>query len=237
MKSVPFFIAVLSVGALASGPSIGQTSRQANTAEKAGGAKHVRITYENLTTGQAFSPSVFVSHNASAPALFKEGEKVSFGMMRLAEEGNGGPLQVGIVKELGKAYGAVSLATATLPGQSRTVDIEVTRDFPMISGAFMLVMTNDGFTGVNGLNVYEMTGPKTIDLMAWEAGTEKNNEKKAFMVSFMGAERDPEGGVVQKHAGIRGDADAPAEWKFDPAQPVARITITPVPASETTGAR
>lgn len=66
--------------------------------------------------------------------------------------------------------------------------------------------------------------------MAWEAGTEKNNEKKAYMVSFMGAERDPENGVVQKHAGIRGDADAPAEWKFDVAQPVARLTIAPIDA-------
>jgi len=37
---------------------------------------------------------------------------------------------------------------------------------------------------------------------------------------------------VQKHAGLKGDADAPGEWKFDPAKPVARITITPTKASQ-----
>lgn len=118
--------------------------------------KHVRVTIENLTTGQAFSPSVFMSHNASAPPLFKEGDKASFGL--------------------------------------------------------------------NAVNAYEMSAAKTVDLSAMEAGT----EKKAYLVAMMGTERDPEGGVVQKHSGIRGDADAPAEWKFDPAKPVARITITPV---------
>ena len=39
--------------------------------------------------------------------------------------------------------------------------------------------------------------------------------------------RDPENGVITLHTGIRGDADAPIAWNFDPSL-VARVTITPV---------
>ena len=39
--------------------------------------------------------------------------------------------------------------------------------------------------------------------------------------------RDPENGVITIHTGIRGDADAPASWNFDPAL-VAQVTLTPV---------
>jgi hypothetical protein len=205
------------------------TSRHESSDASGAGAKRVRITYENLTTGQAFSPSVFITHNASAPPLFKMGEKASFGLMRIAEEGNAGPLlSAVVVKQIGAAFGTAVTAISALPGQTRSVDIAVDRDHPMLSGAFMLVMTNDGFTGINGVDVYNLREAKTMDLMAYDAGTEKNNEKKAYLIAMMGTERDPEEGVVSQHKGIRGDADAPADWKFDPSKPVARLTITPI---------
>lgn len=198
----------------------------------ADGAKRVRITVENMTTGQAFAPSVFMAHDGSAPPLYKDGEKASFGLMRLAEEGNTGPLLAEAGKMMGKGVGQSVTALPVPPGmKSATIEIEVTREHPMISGAFMLGMTNDGFTGISGVNAYEMTEAKTMDLMAWEAGTERNNETKAHLIALMGTERDPEGGVVQKHAGIKGNADAPDAWKFDPLKPVGRITIAPATAT------
>jgi hypothetical protein len=149
--------------------------------------------------------------------------------MRIAEEGNAGPLlSAVVVKQIGGAFGTAVTAISALPGQTRSVDIEVDRDHPMLSGAFMLVMTNDGFTGINGVDVYNLREAKTMDLMAYDAGTEKNNEKKAYLIAMMGTERDPEEGVVSQHKGIRGDTDAPADWKFDPSKPVGRLTITPI---------
>lgn len=62
-------------------------------------------------------------------------------------------------------------------------------------------------------------------------GRSANNERKAYLIATMGADRDPENGVIAKHTGIRGDADAPAMRKFDPNQPVARITFTPLAPS------
>jgi len=47
-----------------------------------------------------------VSHNATALALFKEGEKASFGLQRMAEKGSAGALLSGAVTPaLGDAYG------------------------------------------------------------------------------------------------------------------------------------
>jgi hypothetical protein len=126
-------------------------------------------------------------------------------------------------------------AISVLPGQTRSVEIEVTRDHPMLSGAFMLVMTNDGFTGINAVNAYELGSPRTMDLVAYDAGTEKNNETKAHLIAMMGTARDPENGVITRHQGIRGDADAPADWKFDTSKPVGRLTITPIAAGGTVG--
>jgi hypothetical protein len=200
----------------------------ATGANKPQGAKVVRISYENLTTGQIFSPSVFFSHNGSAVPLFTEGKKAPFGLMRIAEEGNIGPLlSEVVVHSIGGAYGSVVQGVSTLPEHSRNVELTVDPDHPMISGAFMLVMTNDGFAGVSGVDAYHMNKASTMELYAYDAGTERNNEDKEHLIAFEGTERAPEQGVVHRHGGIRGDKDASPGWRFDPQKPVARITITP----------
>ena len=192
------------------------------------GTKRVRITYQNLTGGQAFSPSVFMSHNGSAPKLFAMGGKASPGLARLAEDGNVAPIADMAGKMMGGAVGMSDIGLPTMPRKTGMVELTVSRNHPMVSGAWMLSMTNDGFTGINGINAYAMRGPQTIDVMAHDAGSEKNNERRPYLVALMGIARDPEAGVIARHAGIRGNADAPAAWKFDPARPVARITITPL---------
>lgn len=42
-----------------------------------------------------------------------------------------------------------------------------------------------------------------------------------------GTERDPESALVRRHEGLRGDTGVRGFWKFDPARPVASVTITP----------
>ncbi len=190
--------------------------------------KRVRITYQNLTGGQAFSPSVFMSHNGSAPKLFGMGAKASPGLARLAEDGNVAPIADMAGKMMGRSVGKSDIGLPTMPGQTGMVELTVDRSHPMVSGAWMLSMTNDGFTGISGVNAYAMRSPQTINVMAHDAGSEKNNERRAYLVALMGIARDPDGGVVTRHTGIRGNADAPAAWKFDPNKPVARITITPL---------
>lgn len=147
MKLRSFAAIALAIGLL-SGTARAQTPTSPPPTSMSGGAKRVLITYENLTTGQGFSPSVFMSHNVSAMPLFKEGEKASFGLMRLAEEGNTGPLLVEGGMMMGKTVGMAAAGLPTPPGtKSHSVEIEVTSQHPMISGAWMLGMTNAASPG------------------------------------------------------------------------------------------
>ena len=190
---------------------------------------YVRITIDNLTTGQGFSPSFFASHGADAAPLFKLGETATMPLWSVAEGGNIGGFSGAAAGEIGTKLADAVLAIHTPTGGHRSAFIWVDRDHPLVSGVWMLGMTNDGFSGIQSYDAYALTAPATIDLRAYDAGSEKNNEARGFLGALgEGNMRDPEDGVVTYHTGIRGDADAPATWQFDPNQPVARITFAPV---------
>ena len=92
--------------------------------------KRVRISYQNLTTGQGFAPSVFMSHNAAAPKLYAMGGRASFGLAQLAETGNGGPVAGVGGKMAGKAGGKPAIGLPTMPGATGYVDVEVSAKHP-----------------------------------------------------------------------------------------------------------
>jgi Spondin_N len=226
--SLPLFLAAATIGTLSPHHSHAQ-DESAQLLADGSSARRVRISFENLTASQPFSPPTFVVHNAAVPPLFAEGQPASFALQRLAEEGNNGPLITGLAPSLGGAVGWALSSLSTFPGQRKSLVVTVTSGYPLVSGLFMLVRTNDGFSGIQNVNAHELTSPWTADVYAWDAGTENNNEQADYLVAMEGSARDPEGGTIQRHTGLRGDADAPGFWKFDPARPVARITITPIP--------
>ena len=204
--------------------------------EDDGELRSFEITVTNITPsvtkehGQPFSPSLFVTHDGSATPLFKVGQRASFGLQRMAEEGNAGPaLSAVIVPMLGKSYGHAVTQISVLPGQSRTTYVTTSQRFPMLSVVWMLVRTNDGFSGLDGIDLWNMKEKesKTIELASYDAGTERNNERSPYLVAKEGSERDPEHAAIAPHRGIKGLADAPPTWKFNPAS-VARVTITRV---------
>lgn len=192
------------------------------------GGKRIRITYENLTASQLLSMSTFYSHIAGMPPLFAEGKPANLGVMRTAEEGNVGVQTEEVTVRIGGPFGSIANAPTTPAGQARTLELDVSAQYPMITGMFMIVQTNDGFTGVTGVDAFRMTRPVSMDLYALDAGTERNNELAPYLIIQGGVERDPEVEPIRRHPGIRGDADLPPKWKFDPSRPVARITFTPI---------
>jgi len=224
-KQLGVWVAACMIAGGASAPSA-----DLDSVEKAdSGGKRMLVTYINLTSGQVFSPIVLFSHNAAAVPLFVEGLPASFGLQRLAEEGNSGPLLSSAIRpSLGGAYGDATVGISLLPYKSRKVSLTVTAQHPLISAAFMLMRTNDGFGAIKDVNAYELTDPLTLDVFGWDAGTENNNENGDALIAMEGTARDPENGAVRKHEGLRGDADAPPSWKFNPAKPVGRIVIAPV---------
>jgi hypothetical protein len=191
--------------------------------------KTIRITIENVLTGQPFSPSVVESHTAAAAPLFKLGDKASDALVAVAEGGNIGMFSVGAAMNKESAIGDAQLAIHTLPGQTRTIFVHVDEAHPLIDGVWMLGNTNDGFSGFTGVDGFALTEPTTIEVKGYDAGSEKNSEKKGFLGALgAGNDRDPEDGVITWHTGIRGDADAPKDWNWDVNGPVAKVTFSVV---------
>ena len=192
------------------------------------------VTIENLTDGQPFTPPVLVAHPASMD-LFELGEAASNEIAQLAENGNGDPLAA-----LASGAGATVVAgdAPIMPGETATFSISA-ESGRYLSVAFMLICTNDGFSGLDSL-MLPAVGSTTVDANAYDAGTEQNTEDFADMVppcqGLIGVMSDDEGtgmsnpalaegGVITMHSGVQGGTDltvADHGW----SGPVARITVS-----------
>lgn len=179
--------------------------------------------------------------------IFEVGNAASYALQQLAENGNGDPL----VAELGanKHVSAIwltgePLVPAADPGASGfsdSVTFEITsyKGAKYLSVASMLICTNDGFTGIDGVRLPKKVGQsKTIWSDAYDAGTENNTENFADIVppcqGLIGVTGDAgtgttnsalaEGGVIHHHNGIVGGNDLTLmDHGF--TNPVIEITI------------
>jgi len=188
--------------------------------------RHVTIEFQNLTKSQPFTATPFVSHRKGLH-IWQEGKKADPALQVLAEEGNPDAILVNALSKIGPDFADAAISLPTFPGQSRRVELKVDEAHPDVSGVWMLGASNDGFAGNDSVDVYNFNKPMTIDVYALDAGSRRNSEKKEFTAALGGRSLDPEDGVIARHEGIRGDADIPASYKFDPKAPVGRITITP----------
>ncbi|HVX72236.1 MAG TPA: spondin domain-containing protein [Devosia sp.] len=188
--------------------------------------KLIRITIKDLTSGQPFSPTYAQSRTSAAAPLFKLGDKASDALVAVAEGGNIGMFSVSAAMNKESAIGDAGLAIHTLPGQTRTFYVHVDETHPLIDAVWMLGNTNDGFSGFAGFDGFKLDGSASLDVRGYDAGSEKNSEKKGYLGALGGGNaRDPEDGVITYHTGIRGDADAPKSWNWDITGPVAHVTF------------
>ena len=192
------------------------------------------VMLENLTvgtpteSGQIFSPSLFITHT-SGVKFVEAGTAASEELRAIAETGNNGPLsELAMGTEGVKAV--QSADGVLLPGASTSVMIDGGMDGWLLSFATMLVQTNDGIVAGNSLSLFDEAGaPRTftMDIMAYDAGTEENNELATHVPGppFGGNEQAAEGGVIMAHPGIMGSADVGMEFGW--TEPVARLTVEP----------
>ncbi len=192
------------------------------------------VTIENLTDGQPFTPPVLVAHPGDVD-LFELGEAASNEVAQLAENGNGDPLAT-----LATGAGATVVAgdAPIMPGERATFSIS-TESGMYLSVAFMLICTNDGFSGLDSL-MLPAVGSTSVDANAYDVGSEQNTEDFADLVppcqGLIGVMSDDEGtgmsnpslaegGVITMHSGVQGGSDltvADHGW----SGPVARITVS-----------
>ncbi len=225
--------------------AFGLTAFAATSAMATGkGTITYRITIQNLTAGQAFTPPVVAIHNSRAD-VFTTGEPANEGVRQIAENGDLGPLVNALSSDpnVRSIYqGSAPLVPANNPGGtgfSDSVTFELETDWwnRRLSFVSMLICTNDGFTGADSVSLPYRK--RTLLLRAYETRTEVNTEDFADIVppcqGLIGVSSDDAGtgasnpslaetGVVIPHAGVVGDNDL-IERVHDWADPVARITI------------
>ena len=135
------------------------------------------VTVSNLTANQPLSPVVIFAHEPEYK-LWTTGEAASVALEYLAEGGSNSQLIDEVEKN--KHYMAHSSGHGVIAsGQSETVTISFKNtNWVRLSLASMLVNTNDAFTGLNDIEVYDIGVGKsrTFTTLAWDAGTEKNTE-------------------------------------------------------------
>jgi hypothetical protein len=207
---------------------------------------HVKIT--NLTTGQPMSPPLWAIHD-SKQHLWQVGKQATNGATLIAEDAFATPLNVLLQTDPDVLGAAVVLPAVTdpvtpppiPPGAAREFDIGTRGKFNRVSMIWMLVRSNDAFSGLDSLWLGADNGKKgkksnkrklknrTLLVNAYDAGTEKNNEVGTFIPGppfghmFV---RDQDAQLIAPHPGLRQDGELAAYiWQ----DPVARIEIKRLP--------
>jgi len=132
-----------------------------------------RVTLQNGTAGQPFSPPVAVTH-VPGLSIFQVGALASDQIAAVARNGDPVPL----FQLLSGAPGvteAMNLGVGVDPGTAISFMIVAGPD-DLFSLATMLGCTNDGFTGVSNVALPQ-NGTVTFALMSWDAGRENNTER------------------------------------------------------------
>jgi hypothetical protein len=204
------------------------------------------VTIVNLMTGQPLSPGVVVTHTAQAD-VYEVGQEASNGVKRIAEDGNPNPAAkelegkpgfdhvMTFQKEIVPMNVPAPLDPAPRPANTSKVRVTARPGTDRLSVVTMLVCTNDGFTGVDAVQLPTGFDPVAFETQAYDARAEVNNEKFEFIVDGCtaagpikrppnGNQFAPENGVIIPHPGIQGNADLRREahgWEG----PVVRIIV------------
>jgi hypothetical protein len=185
------------------------------------------VSITNVTRGQTFTPILVATHSPRI-AFFTLGAPAGDGLALLAEDGSP-TLLASELASTGEALDAQTIPGLLAPGATATVRVRARGRFDRLSLAAMLIPTNDTFVALDGLDLPWSGGAVTRTLIAYDAGSEKNNERCASIPGpRCGGQGSSPGsggeGYVHVSAGLHGIGDLAAE-AYDWRNPVARVTI------------
>ncbi len=137
-------------------------------------AAELEITVTNLTHGNHFTPILAAAHN-NEMHLFQAGEEATPALQMMAEGGN--------ISGLADAVKAANGVTAENPAAGLLSPNSKTDSFDLDSGdhthlslVAMMLPTNDAFIGLDAWEIPTEPGTYTLNLNAYDAGTEANDE-------------------------------------------------------------
>jgi hypothetical protein len=208
------------------------------SAAVAGATPLYEVTVTNITRNQRFTPILAATHT-DAVHLFTLGSPASSGLETLAEEGNVGPLSAALAADAAVADVVSSPApppadNLVAPGESVVLTISGGRGIDRLSVAAMLIPTNDAFVALNGVELPRGDRSVSFFAVAYDAGSERNDELCESIpgpgfpeCGGDGGGLMPSGGeegFVHVHQGIHGIGDllpSVRDWR----NPVAHVTI------------
>lgn len=210
-------------------------------------AQNIDVKITNLTNGLYFTPMLVASH-PEGNHLFQGGTAASSNLQAMAEGGDTSGLNAdlqAVSAEIVDNPAAGLLA----PGMSTTASFMKSGQNTHLSLVAMLLPTNDGFVGLDALEIPKAKGVYTYFLNAYDAGTEANDEviNGGGAPGTPGIPADPGGNsgsggtgvtvtehntTVHIHRGVIGDADLNGgESDLSPTvhrwlNPIASVVIT-----------
>lgn len=142
-------------------------------------AGDLTVTVTNLTRATWFTPLLVSAHPASFKS-FTEGMPASVEIQSIAEAGDTTGMQALLPAGSSKVFNpnngplkpGSSTTTVVFTGGAGTSNTQLTI-------LAMMVPTNDGFIGLNAIDIPTTPGVYTYEVSAYDAGTEANDEKKA----------------------------------------------------------
>lgn len=209
-----------------------------------GGNGRVERSYEvkltNITQNQPLAPAAVVFHNGDFTG-WQIGSAASDGLEHLAESGN--PAMFLAEADAVDAFAAEPASEMPVgPGGQASIVVEFVTlprdDLIELSVATMPVNTNDGFTGISGLDVtdLEMGESTTFLTPLYDAGTEFNDETAdtipgpAAGGEGFNAARDDIVDQVTRHPGVVTQGNGYAESALNESHrmdnPIMQVTVT-----------
>jgi hypothetical protein len=129
----------------------------------------------SVPAGVHFTTFLGMVHN-NETYLWKDNTKASLGVENVAESGNTTQLRLDVdsIIAVGKAISLIAISAPLSTGSSK-MNIYCNSNYSYISFESMLAPTPDWFTGLSGFNLFQNNkwiSDTTINLYAWDAGTE-----------------------------------------------------------------
>ena len=137
-------------------------------------AADLEISITNLTHGNHFTPILITAHDDTSH-LFQSGEMASPALQKMAEGGDIADLAAAAMgnNEITVENPAMGLLAA---GDKTSGIMLDTQTMTHLSIVAMVLPTNDAFIGLDAWEIPTTAGTYTLNLNAYDAGTEANDE-------------------------------------------------------------
>jgi len=143
-------------------------------------AQDLTISFTNLTHGSHFTPLIFSAHT-SDQHIFEINTEASEGLQAMAEGGNTALIASDLAALNADVVSSPAPGGLTAPGQTTTFDMTTQSLNTHLSMSAMILPSNDGFVGLDALEIPTAVGTYSYYLNAYDAGTEANDEVLAGM--------------------------------------------------------